>query len=248
MRKSYQGISKLEIELINKLEEREFGVFRARDISILLSCNKTKAYNIVKSLYRKKVLQKIGNGRYVLSYLSRIPELLELSAKIIWPSYISLWTALSYYRFTEQLPKTIYLCTTRARKSYRFEHSRLEFIKISPYRFFGYTRLGRIIIAEKEKALLDSLLFTRYSGGIEEVFKCLKNAWEELDKEKLTEYAFRLKSKSLLRRLGYFIEHGGLQINGSLINRIHKNIGRGIAMLEPGMCKGIVNRRWRLRL
>ncbi len=247
MKKSYKGVSKREMELIERLEESSISLFTIREISILLKCTRSKAYNIVKNLNKKRLVQKIGNGKYLLSFLSKTADILEVAPKIIWPSYISFWTALSYYKFTEQLPLTIYLCTTKSRKTFNFENSRIEFIKLSPKRFFGYTKAGKMIIAEKEKALLDSLLFTRYAGGIGEVFKCLSTGWNELDKSTIVDYALKFNNKTLLRRLGYLIEYGELRIEKELISKLQKNIGKGYALLEPYLTKkGRLNKRWGL--
>jgi len=48
--------------------------------------------------------------------------------------------------------------------------------QISKKRFFGYVSIGNITIAEKEKAIIDSLLFPKYAGGIKEVRFALENA------------------------------------------------------------------------
>jgi len=75
------------------------------------------------------------------------------------------------------------------------------------------------VIAEPEKALVDSLAY-RPLRGIQEYAKCLTNAWTGLDKEKFTEYLLKFKNKSIVSRAGYLIEHMGLNYEqiGSLLN------------------------------
>src|SRR3989338_7449585 len=81
-----------------------------------------------------------------------------------------------------------------------------KYVVISAKRFFGYTKIGNIIIAEREKAIIDSLLFPKYAGGIKELIACLEKSINELNKEKLLDYAVRIKSKAVLRRLGFILE------------------------------------------
>ena len=73
-------------------------------------------------------------------------------------------------------------------------------------------------IAEKEKAIIDSLLFPKYAGGIKELIICIKISINELDKDKLLKYALEINSKAVLRRLGFILESIGY--NGKIINKI----------------------------
>ena len=130
--------------------------------------------------------------------------LFQIATETIKPSYISFWTALSYYGFTEQQLVTIQLITIKKQKN--IENPKIITTKIKKERFFGYTKLNNFIIAEKEKAIIDSLAYPEKAGGLKEVIKCLKNAWPELNKKLFIRYLKNYNNKSLNARTGYILE------------------------------------------
>ena len=232
MKKSSKtSISQKEYELIEKINKSGIALFSAGDITKLLGWEKKTAYKIINNLKRKDVILGV-TGRYFISSLFGQHDPLSIASQIAWPAYISFWTALNYYKLTEQLPLTIFVVTTKQKRDLKFESNRIKFVRISKDRFFGYRKVDDTVIAEKEKALIDSLLLPRYSGGVREISKCLKNSWGELDKKILVEYALRMKNKSLLKRLGYLIETGNLGMDEKLIEKLQENIGRGYSKLD----------------
>ena len=245
MKKS--SISKSEYELIEKIKNAQLAVFEIDDAVKLTGWKKEKSYQVVHNLKNKSLISEINGGKYAISLFMEGINLFEIASNIVWPSYISFWSALNYYKFTEQLPRTVFVAATKSKRDIEFENNKIKFVTIAKKRFFGYRKVDEIIIAQREKALLDSLLLPRYAGGIDEVFKCLKNAWDEIDKELLVEYAMKMENKSLLKRLGHLIESGNLEINRELIEKMRSKTGKGYSKLDPEMeRKGEYNNKWRL--
>lgn len=241
------SISKAEYELIQKLNENYMSIFDVSNAQKLLECKRTKAYQLIHSLKQKKIISHIKGGRHALALLSMKPDVFSIASSIVWPSYISFWTALSYYKFTEQLPATIFVATTKARAQISLRESRIKFVKLSKTRFFGYRKIDGTVFADREKAIIDSILLPRYAGGIPEVFKCLRNAWGEIDQDTLVDYAVRMKNRSLLKRLGYMIELAKLSMGGELMHILRADLGRGYSKLDAqGEKKGKLNKRWGL--
>src|SRR3989338_1859539 len=241
------SISAAEFGIIERLRSNEVKVFNADTLQKILGWKKEKIYQAVHRMKAKGIVSEIGGGKYIMS--SAEMDIYQTACRIIWQSYISFWSALSYYKFTEQLPRTVFLATTKARKTLKVNNTPLVFAKLSEKRFFGYEKTDDIVIASREKAIIDSILFSRYAGGIAEVFKCLKSAWSELDKNILIDYAFRAKNKSLLKRLGFLIEKGSLDIDANLIKKINAKIGTGFSKLDPQRKKtGVYNKKWWLIL
>lgn len=240
------GISRSEYKLIDVLKSNRLSVFDVSILAKLLNWKMSKIYQAIHSLKTKGFIKEIKRGMYVLAF-EKEPDILPVSCKIIWPSYISFWTALSYYHFTEQLPRTIFLVTTKKSEKIKFNNNKILFVKLSAKRFFGYRKIDKIVIAEKEKSLTDSLLFPRYAGGVSEVFKCLCNAWNEIDKNTLIKHALRMNNKSLLKRLGYLIEAGELKIETKLLRKLNLKIGKGYSKLDPQSNeRGDYSRKWGL--
>jgi len=241
------SISQNEYRLIEKIKLSGLSVFGTDDIKRLLRWSENKIYYTIYTLRKKGMIVEALGGRYILSSILTDYDILTVTSQLIWPAYLSFWTALNYYKFTEQLPLTIFIATTKSRKEVEIEKTKIKFVRISKHRFFGYRKINGIVMAEKEKALIDSLLLPRYAGGIIEISRCLKNSWSELDKKILIDYAMRMKNKSLLKRLGYLIETENLKIDKKLIEKLQKNIGKGYSKLDPQLeRKGSYNKRWGL--
>lgn len=230
-------LSRLEENAYEKLRRNNLIVFTIRDLCLLLKINKIKAYNLVKSLKKKNAINKIKNGLFAFKDVDDF----VLATAIHYPSYVSFWSALSYYKFTDNMPRKIFVATTR----YSREINNFRYITLSKKRFFGYTMIGDIIIAEKEKAIIDSLLFPKYAGGIKEISKCMKSGLKELDIKKLIGYAFKTESRVVLRRLGFILENFGYK--GKHLKEIRKGVGKGYELLDPSLNKkNNLNKKWLL--
>jgi len=230
-------LSKLENQAYETLRNNSVYLFEIRDLSLILNINKTKTYNLIKALKKKKAIEKIGKGKFMLKEANEY----EIASEINSPSYISFISALNYYGFSDQMPRKIYLSSLK----YSKELDKFKFITLSKHRFFGYTKIGNIVIAEKEKVILDSLLFPKYSLGIKEVERSLVRSISELDLKKLFDYAIKMNSKSVLRRLGYILEK--INIKNKEINKIRNHIGKGYELLDPSIKrKNNLNKRWLL--
>jgi len=229
-------LSKLESMAYETLKKNLI-IFKTKDLMLLLGINRTKTYNVIKALKKKKVIKVIKAGRYTIQGTNEF----VIGSYLNWPSYLSFWSALSYYGFTDQLPKTIFYTTAR----YKKRKSNYKYVTISRKRFFGYIKIGNIIIAEKEKAIVDSLLFPKYAGGIRELIGCIRVAINELDKNKLVDYAVKIESMAVLRRLGFILELIGCK--EKILKRIIKRIGKGYELLDPSLKKrNNLNKKWLL--
>ena len=230
-------LSKLESMAYETLKRENLAIFRAKDLILLLGIDRTKAYNLIKALKKKKAIETVKGGVYALQGSNE----LAIGSSLNWPSYISFWSALSYYGFSDQMPKTMFYATTRYRKKIK----NYKYATLSKKRFFGYIKIGELVIAEKEKSIIDSLLLPKYSGGVREVISCFRSAMPELDKDKLAEYALKMESKSVLRRLGFILELIGCEER--ILKKIAKGIGKGYELLDPSLKKkNSLNKRWML--
>jgi len=231
------SISKKEYELLEKLRKANMQITDISTLEKISDFKKTQLYRMIFSLKSKGIVIKTKRGQYVFQPMGKTTEILPIACKIFWPSYISFWTALSFYKFTEQLPTEILLVSTKKGRQINFYGTKIRFIKLSQNRFFGYVKINETVIAEKEKALVDSLLLPRYAGGISEISKCLRNSWKEINPKTLIDYALKMNNKSVLKRLGYLMETEKLKCDKKLVEKINKKIGRGYSKLDPQLPK-----------
>ncbi len=228
-------LSKTENLAIETLKKNNLDVFKLNDLALLLEFDKTKIYNLVKSLKGKKVIEKISSGIYCLRGVSDF----VIGNYFNSPSYVSFLSALNYYGFSDNLPKKITFVSTKYKKSERF-----EYVCLSKKRFFGYKKEGEVVIGEREKVFIDSLLFPKYSGGIKEISHLLLGFYSVLDINKLINYALRIKSKMVLRRLGFILND---KLSEKNKKKLLKKIGKGVGFLDPNIkTRRNLNKEWLL--
>jgi len=131
---------------------------------------------------------------------------------------------------------------------------RFELVFIKPERMFGAALLGepglRIRVTERERTLIDMFDRSDLCGGIPAAAAALRDAWPNLDRERLTHHLERFAGGTVPRRLGYLVERLGLlPPDDPLLARWRALIGAGYSLLERGgPASGPFVRRWGLRV
>jgi predicted transcriptional regulator of viral defense system len=197
------------------------------------------------------LVARIERGKYLLLGLSPervLSNPLYIGTHLATPSYVSFWSALHYHGLTEQVPRTVFLATTRKKADIFYRGMTFKFITIQPQSFFGYQREIiadlPVVVADVAKAIIDCLSFPQYAGGFLEVVKSLRAAIEReedpLRSDSLIEYVNRLGNRSLGSRLGYLLELFGQSTEGLIVSH-------GPLALDPqGPRQGDYNARWKV--
>lgn len=228
-------ISKTENLAIETLKKNKLEIFKLNDLALLLEFDKTKTYNLIKALKKKKIIEAVSSGIYCLEDANDF----DIGIYFNSPSYVSFLSALNYYGFSDNNPKKITFVSTKYKK-----HKKFEFICLSKKRFFGYKKEGDIVIGEIEKVFVDSLLFPKYSGGIKEISRLLIGNLDKLNMNKLIDYSLRVESKMVLRRLGFIL---GENLDKKNKEKLFKKIGKGVGFLDPNIkTRRNLNKEWLL--
>ena len=187
----------------------------------LLSLKRRQTYRLVARLKDEGLVDEAEKGKFLLLGLEPervLSNPLFIGSHLVTPAYVSYWSALHYYGFTEQVPLTTFVATTKKKRPVSLRDLRFRFVRIKPRKFFGYRRemLGDlpVVVADEAKAIVDSLDLPHYAGGIAEVAKALRAALETVDVPTLVRYANRMRDKSLGSRLGYLLETLGYPAEG----------------------------------
>lgn len=223
--KNYRALSKNESALLNAV--KPFTVFSFSDSQRLTGWKRSRISNTLASLKSKGTITLAKKGNYLLT--EAIPaNIFRIANAITGPSYISFWTALSYYGFTEQHPAAIQVVSTKQYPLLRIGKHPIETTTFQPSRFYGYQKRENFTIAEPEKAIIDAVHMPEKAGGMDEIRKCLRNAWPSLDRKRLLGYTRRFGSKAVAARLGFLIEQLRLKedITGSLKRLLPKSYVR----------------------
>lgn len=179
-------------------------------------------------------IQRIEKGKYCPTGA----DLHEVASSLASPSYISFLSALAYHGLTTQIPHEMQVACIKQKKPVEFGGMRIVFSKLRRSAFFGFGCHGNAIVATAEKAVMDGLLFPE-KLPIGEAFFAIRQG--KLDVGRLAEYAFRLRSSIVNKRLGCLLERAGIFHSLSLPHN------KKIDLLNPlNPKKGRISRRWGL--
>lgn len=209
------------ISIIKRLHELDLLFVTTRVLVDLFELPPERVYQLVIQLKETGLLVEVENGKYLV--LGFEPERvlanpLFIASQLVTPGYVSFWSALHYYGFTEQAPLTVFVATTKKKRPVVFRDQHFRFVNVQPRKFFGYRReiVGGlpVLLADEAKAIVDSLAEPRYAGGLAEVAKALRAALIEIDVASLVDYANRMGDKSLGSRLGFLLGRLGHPVAG----------------------------------
>jgi len=236
-------LSALESKLIMELEWQEKKFVTLQDVVDILGCSYGHARKLAHQLEKKHWLDRLTPGKYQFIPASRgsqaVPDMNPLLAGsvLVEPYYYSYATANHFYGFSPQVPATVYIATTKTKPPAEIRGVEYRFVSLEPARFFGFRKAkvytAEVIMAEPEKAVVDSLDKMSYAGGIVEVARVVHSARSRVDLEKLTEYALRMGTHALVQRLGYLLETLGDALPPELEDRLLASIDRSKTYLGP---------------
>ena len=204
------------IYAVRQLRRHDLFYFTPSLLADLLGLERRQTYHLLARLKAEGLVAEVERAKYLLLGLEPervLSNPLFTAGHLVAPAYVSFWSALHFYGFTEQVPLTTFVATTKKKRPLSFADLRFRFVTIKPSKFFGYRREMvdglPVLIADEAKAIVDSLHLPRYAGGVAEVTRSLRAALAVVDVSTLIEYANRLGDKSLGSRLGYLLERLG---------------------------------------
>ena len=214
----------------------------------LFGMERKQVYRLLNQLKARELVVAVENGKYLVLGLEPervLSNPLFIATQLTTPSYASYWSALHYYGYTEQAPRTVFVATTQKKRPVTFRKQPFRYVTIKSHKFFGYRRemIGDlpVLIADEAKSLVDSLDQSRYAGGMAEVVRSLAYALPDLNVELLIDYANHMLDRSLSSRLGYLLQRFGYDVAGL-------DVSASPVLLDPGgPAGGVYDKRWRVR-
>ena len=216
------------------LERDGIVVFTLKDTIRLIRKPSSYARLFLNRLAGRGLILRIERGKYCLPDANDF----EVASNLIYPSYISFLSALSVHHLTTQMPIHTQVACARQKKPVEFHGALIVFIKLRKTAIFGFRRFDGAFVAEPEKAIVDGLYLPERMP-IAEAFYALKE--EAVDLGKLCEYAERMGSATVKRRLGFLLEKAGIRWNV----RIKNESTTRYTLLNPFLGKdGKKNKKW----
>lgn len=152
-----ESISVLEMDRL--LEEKGLSFVDYATLGILSKHDKANTlYKLADRLVDSGVLERLGGGgQFVVKRAA--PNDFEVANYLYAPAYVSLESALSFYGILPQFVYSVTSVTTRKSLKRVWRDKEYVFSHIDEELFWGYEKLERVLVATKEKALVDALYF-----------------------------------------------------------------------------------------
>jgi len=238
-----RSLSPLESKLILHLEWEKQPVVTIEQAMAILDCSYDHARQVLHRLARRRWLARITPGTYELIPAERgehaFPDTnpLFIGSTLVEPYYFSFATAAFFYGLSTQAAATVYIATT-ARKGQRLLTVRGKTYRLvvqPAHKFFGAVEVdaygSRVMMAEPEKTIVDSLDQPVYAGDMPEIAAMLWRGRSQLDWHRLAEYALRVGSKALVQRLGYLADLLHLPWEAPARDRLLSGVGQSTPYL-----------------
>jgi len=256
-----KNLNQREANILSTLSGSDHKIFSFDDVFDLLKTSRNATGKFLSVLVSKGWLRPIEKGKYLIVPLEAGPErkwseeAFVVASYLIDPYAVSYWSALNYWGFTEQIPQTVFVASTKRRFKPETEALGIpfKFVVLPEKKFFGFTNIWfgsrKIQITDKERTIIDCLDHPEYCGGIIEAAKGLVNGIEAgIDLETLTTYTERLNNSTIFKRLGYLSEIFNLPVQ-DFSKAWRERIGAGYSLVDPtGDKVGRYYSKWNLRL
>ncbi|MBS3787573.1 transcriptional regulator [Candidatus Bipolaricaulota bacterium] len=258
-RRDKQGLSPDETKLLSTLSSQGKSIIKIKDIQKTLGCSYQNARRIASDLADKKWLERLESGKYLIIPLEagEKGEFTEhefiIASDLVEPYYIGFFSALNFHGFTEQVPYTVFVATTKQKASLDLHGLEYHFVTLTETKFFGAKEYAignkRVQISTPEKTLIDSLDHLEHSGGLEEVSKVFNNLGEDFSFDRLVNYALKFGNGAVLKRLNYFLHLFESDLEDQLQAKLKDDMTEGYPLLDPTKPdRGPYKQKWKLRL
>ena len=229
-----RNLSKQEASFVLELEWRGQRIVSRSEVIETKNGDAKAADKLIRSLCKKNWLERIGAGKYMLIPAERGSEgvadmnTLLLGSLITSPYYFSYATANSFHNVSSQARREVFIACRSKLKPKLIREFVFRFIYLVRKKFFGYVETevfgAKVMMADLEKAVVDSVDKPHYAGGIAEVASVIVRASRRCDWEKLVAYALKMDSVALVQRLGYLINCVSIEIPSDMEKKMKRKI------------------------
>ena len=209
-------------------------IVSTNELSRFSGVNRKTTLQYATRMAKSGLLSRVERGKYSLS-----SDPFDVASQMVFPSYISFAAGLYLYGYLDQEINVIDVVSSKKHHGVNFGGASIHFLKVDPRLIFGTKKMKHgnfyVFIGEPEKIILDILYLPR-NARLNNISRTIKDA----NIKKLLDFARRIDSEAVYRRLGYALETFGIP------NDI-KPKGETKYRLNPSIRnKGIYNAEWKL--
>lgn len=253
--------------LISTLYSRNHSIFHFQEAADILGGGSKNASKVLTQLVKKGIVTRLkaevfrivpfelGFAREYLGNPYIVArELLQSGHKSHKEEYyLSYGSAFDLHQIITQPQFIVYVSSPRMLRPQIIQGTEFRFVRCKQQDFFGITEIWvdkneKVCVSDLERTLIDGLKQPAYCGGFSEVAKGFSMKHQEIDPQKLIDYAMQLDVGVVHRRLGYLME---LYNIGSRIHWmfLQTTLTATYHLLDPELpAEGSHIAKWRLRL
>ena len=197
--------------------------------------------NVLYRMKRDGRLRALAKGVYTGAFAATPPNRYVVPGKLRRDAVVAFHSALELHGFANQVFQTVYYLSAQPRKDLVFDGTTYHCVT-PPRRLPGARRLefqveetpDHVRVTGRERSIVDCLMFLEYSGGVEEVDRCLAML-PSFNFETGLAYLKLLRRPWLYARLGYLLDRHAdkLFFFGTWRDSMLRRLPRGVAYLGP---------------
>lgn len=247
--------------LVTSLYEENKPVFRLEDARKILSLDEASTRSLLRKLVNRGVATRLKPGLFILVPYELGKEKEYMGSPLIVARelmggkdyYLSHGTAMEVQGMVTQPQFVVHVTTPEKRRSLQIMGTNFQFITFKNEHYFGMvdrwvTKQEQVKVSDLEKTIIDSLYLPEYCGGLPEAAKGIWMRRQDLNTDRLIEYALRMDIGAVIRRLGYLLELYKIGTREHLETLLGTLTGT-YARLDPLLpAEGRFLRKWRLQL
>ena len=215
---------------------------------------------LLSDMTRRGLLMRLKEGMYsIIPYEeeaeSFMPDWHLISGFLVkkTPYYIGYYSALQIHNLITQpsLKEQVVVSRQLRPAVIQIKKVPFQFIYHNENHFFGFKKIWidnfhKVACSDLEKTFIDCLFKPDYAGGIVEIAKAIYQSRENINYDKLLEYAVRFKSRAVIKRLGFILEL--MEMDGDMIKELQKLKTASLVLLDTELPKtGKINSRWSIQ-
>ncbi len=260
-KKYLKSLGETESRLLSILSSQDKTIFTVGDARKVLGSSIVAVRSLINYLVAKKWLIRLTPGKYLIVPLSagekaEHSENWYVIAKNLiepLPYYVSHYSALEIHDMTIQPIYTVYVSTPNRKRPKEILGATYQFVYVPPKDMnWGIedawvTPSRKVRVSDLERTIIDCLDRPDLCGGISEIAKGIWAKRNNIDYQKLAQYAKQLNRKSVAKRLGFLLETYGL--GKDVLSDLKDMVSPSYALLDPTLAEtGRYVSSWKLRI
>ena len=247
--------------LLARVYDRSQSTFTLADAQEITGLNSRLASSLLHKAVRRGLVSRLKPGVFVIvpqelgsaSEYTGDPYLTAKRLAGSVPCFISHASAMEIHRMVTQPQLAVFASSAKRLQSRSLHDTEFHFVLVKPEHYFGtarhwVTKQESVDMSDLERTVIDGLRQPEYCGGVTEVAKGLWMRHQDIKATKLVDYALRMGTGAVIRRLGYLLELYAIAPESEL-SRMRDRLTETYAPLDPLLPKeGPHLRRWRLQL